>query len=71
MNFNRETQSFEVYKNKNGGWDAYPKGEYKFVNAKVDEDARVIMFQYLTDGNVKTSGISFQLLQMIIEGKLN
>lgn len=59
------------YSNSNGGVDLYDRKDFKFINTKIDEDARVIMFQYLTDGNIKTYGISFQVLQMIIEGKLN
>ena len=71
MNFNRETQSFEVYKNKNGGWDAYPKGEYKFTNAKVDEDARTIIFDYLVDNKNKVVEISFSVLKLLIDGKIS
>ena len=71
MNFNRETQSFEVYKNKNGGWDAYPKDEYKFANAEIDEDARTIRLDYLVDNKNKVVEISFSVLKLLIDGKIS
>ena len=59
------------YKNKNGGTDLYDRKDFKFINAKIDDDARAIMFEYVTDGNIKYIEISFLVLQNLIQGKLN
>lgn len=64
-------QELVFYPTVDGGLMAYDKDSFIFTGTQVDENARCIHFQYQVNKQDKRCSISFEALQMLIEGKLN
>lgn len=60
--------NINFYHNSNGGVDLYDVSDFKFTEAIIDEDARLISFKFLENNKEKWCDISFSVLQELITG---